>query len=411
MVNKTHARAMKPAMLFILMMGIVSLFSDMTHEGARSIYGAYLSFLGASAATIGFVTGLGELFGYSFRLLAGFITDRLKNYWTMTFIGYAINMLAIPALALVSPNGWIMACALIVFERMGKAIRYPAKNTLVSFAATQVGEGKSFAIQEFLDQLGAFLGPVILFVVMYFRQGGDQYTTYVVCFAALGLPAAFTLLSLFIARRKFPQPEKLDISVNPGGKLIMRKSFLIYMIAISFLAFGFADFPLITMHIARLNLVPTATLPLLYAGAMIADAFAALLFGWLYDKKGIRILMLSSALSATFTIFIFLLGSLPAAIIGIILWGIGMGAQESILKSAVTTLVPRDSRSSGFGVFETAFGICWFLGSWLMGSLYDKAPVWLVVFSVSMQITAIPFIYMTWQRQQKERKSQPIQSN
>ena len=167
MASKTHARSMKPAMLFILMMGIVSLFSDMTHEGARSIYGAYLSFLGASAATIGFVTGLGELFGYSFRLLAGFITDRLKNYWTMTFIGYAINMLAIPALALVSPNGWIMACALIVFERMGKAIRYPAKNTLVSFAATQVGEGKSFAIQEFLDQLGAFLGPVILFVVMF----------------------------------------------------------------------------------------------------------------------------------------------------------------------------------------------------------------------------------------------------
>lgn len=404
MANKTPGKSMKPAMLFILMMGIVSLFSDMTHEGARSIYGAYLSFLGASAATIGFVTGLGELFGYSFRLLAGFVTDRLKNYWTMTFIGYAINMLAIPALALVSPNGWILACALIVFERMGKAIRYPAKNTLVSFAATQVGEGKSFAIQEFLDQLGAFLGPVILFVVMYFRQGGDQYTTYVVCFAALGLPAAFTLLSLFIARQKFPQPEKMDVSVNQGGKLIMRKSFLIYMVAISFLAFGFADFPLITMHIARQNLVPTASLPLLYAGAMIADAFAALLFGWLYDKKGIRILMLSSALSATFTIFIFLLGSLPAVIIGIILWGIGMGAQESILKSAVTTLVPRDNRSSGFGVFETSFGICWFLGSWLMGSLYDKAPVWLVVFSVCMQLTAIPFIYLTWQHQQSESR-------
>lgn len=404
MANKTPGRSMKPAMLFILMMGIVSLFSDMTHEGARSIYGAYLSFLGASAATIGFVTGLGELFGYSFRLLAGFITDRLKNYWTMTFIGYAINMLAIPALALVSPNGWILACALIVFERMGKAIRYPAKNTLVSFAATQIGEGKSFAIQEFLDQLGAFLGPVILFVVMFFRQGGDQYTTYVVCFAALGLPAAFTLLSLFIARQKFPHPEKLDVSANHGGKLIMRKSFLIYMVAISFLAFGFADFPLITMHIARENLVATSSLPLLYAGAMIADAFAALLFGWLYDKKGIRVLMLSSALSAVFTIFIFLFESLPAAIIGIILWGIGMGAQESILKSAVTTLVPRDSRSSGFGVFETAFGICWFLGSWLMGSLYDKSPVWLVVFSVIMQLTAIPFIYLTWQRQQSEAR-------
>jgi len=389
-------------MVFILIMGIVSLFSDMTHEGARSIYGAYLSFLGASAATIGFVTGLGELFGYSFRLLAGFFTDRFKNYWTMTFIGYAINMLAIPALALVTPNGWIVACALIVFERMGKAIRYPAKNTLVSFAATQVGEGKSFAIQEFLDQIGAFLGPVILFAVMYFKQGGDPFTIYVICFAVLGIPAALTLLTLSIAKRKFPQPQKMDVSTNHGGKLTIRRSFIIYMISISLLAFGFADFPLITMHIARENLVPSSSLPLLYAGAMIADAFAALLFGWLYDKKGIRVLMLSSAISAFFTVFIFFFSSLPTAIIGIIMWGIGMGAQESILKSAVTTLVPRDSRSSGFGIFETAFGICWFLGSWLMGSLYDQSPNWLVIFSVCTQLAAVPFFYVTWIYQKRE---------
>lgn len=389
-------------MVFILIMGIVSLFSDMTHEGARSIYGAYLSFLGASAATIGFVTGLGELFGYSFRLLAGFFTDRFKNYWTMTFIGYAINMLAIPALALVTPNGWIVACALIVFERMGKAIRYPAKNTLVSFAATQVGEGKSFAIQEFLDQIGAFLGPVILFAVMYFKQSGDPFTIYVICFAVLGIPAALTLLTLSIAKRKFPQPQKMDVSTNHGGKLTIRRSFIIYMISISLLAFGFADFPLITMHIARENLVPSSSLPLLYAGAMIADAFAALLFGWLYDKKGIRVLMLSSAISAFFTVFIFFFSSLPTAIIGIIMWGIGMGAQESILKSAVTTLVPRDSRSSGFGIFETAFGICWFLGSWLMGSLYDQSPNWLVIFSVCTQLAAVPFFYVTWIYQKRE---------
>lgn len=402
MENREKNKALKPAVVFILIMGIVSMFSDMTHEGARSIYGAYLSFLGASAATIGFVTGLGELFGYSFRLLAGFLTDRFKNYWLMTFIGYGINMLAIPALALVTENGWIFACALIILERMGKAIRYPAKNTLVSFAATSVGVGKSFAIQEFLDQLGAFLGPVILFVVMYFKQGSDQFSIYGACFAILGIPAAFTLLALFVAHQKFPHPENMDISVSKGGKLHMQKSFIIYMISIGLLAFGFADFPLITMHISRQQLVPTSTLPLLYAGAMIVDAFAALLFGWLYDKKGIRVLMFSSAISASFAIFIFFFNSLPLAILGIILWGIGMGAQESILKSAVTTLVPRDNRSTGFGVFETAFGICWFLGSWLMGVLYDSAPIWLVIFSVCMQLLAIPFFYLTWKQQKKE---------
>ncbi len=408
MTEKKGSKRLKPAMQFILMMGVVSMFSDMTHEGARSIYGAYLNFLGASAATIGFAAGLGELLGYSFRLLAGFITDRRKNYWTMTFVGYAINMLAIPALALVSPDGWMIACALIVFERMGKAIRYPAKNTLVSFAASQVGAGKSFAIQEFLDQLGAFLGPVILFLVMSRRQGSDLYRTYVICFAVLGVPALLTLLALFVARQRFPRPEKMDVSVDAGGRLIMKKSFLLYMAAISFLAVGFADFPLITMHIARQNMIPTSSLPLLYAAAMIADAFSALFFGWLYDRKGIRVLMLSSALSAAFTVFIFAMNSEPAMMTGIILWGIGMGAQESVLKSAVATLVPRDSRSTGFGVFETAFGVCWFLGSWLMGVLYDRAPVWLVVFSVSMQLLAIPLLYASWRRQQKELTEPPV---
>jgi len=205
------------------------------------------------------------------------------------------------------------------------------------------------------------------------------------------------------ARYKFPQPEKMDVSTSPDGKLTIKRSFIIYMIAISMLALGFADFPLITMHISREQLVPSTDLPLLYAGAMIADAVAALFFGWLYDKKGIRVLMLSSAISATFTVFIFYLHSLPFALIGILFWGIGMGAQESILKAAVTTLVPRNSRSTGYGVFETAFGIFWFLGSWLMGALYDQSPIYLVLFSICAQVAAIPLFYFTWKQQNHEK--------
>ena len=392
---------MKPALAFVLIMGIVSLFSDMTHEGARSIYGAYLSLLGASAATIGFVTGLGEMIGYSFRLLTGVIADRSRKYWTITFIGYAINMAAIPALALVSKNGWIYACILIVLERFGKAIRQPAKNTLVSFAATQLGEGKSFAIQEFLDQLGAFLGPVILFEVLMLKRGETKFAAYSQCFAVLGIPAVLTLLSLFIAKKKFPNPENFDVSVTNTGKLRFQRSFVLYMVGISFLALGFADFPLITMHISRESLVPSETLPLLYAVAMLVDAFAALIFGWMYDRLGIRVLMLSSVISALFSIFIFSLHSLPAAMLGIVMWGVGMGAQESILKSVVTTIVSKENRSTGFGAFETSFGVFWFLGSWAMGALYDIAPMWLVIFSVCTQLMAVPLFYLTWRSSKK----------
>ncbi len=401
-MGKKAGKAMKPALAFIVLMGIVSLFSDMTHEGARSILGAYLYLAGASAATIGFATGLGELVGYTFRLAAGFWTDRKKNYWTMTLIGYAINMLAIPALALIPRNGWVFACVLIVLERMGKAIRYPAKNTMVSFAASQIGEGKSFAIQEFLDQLGAFLGPIILFVVVLLRKG-DTFSAYALGFAVLGVPAAATLVSLLLARRKFPHPEDFEKAKPAGGRMQPRRSFLFFMAAIGMLALGFADFPLITMHIARESLVPEDTLPLLYSGAMAADAFAALLFGWLYDRFGMRVLVVSSVLSSMFSLFIFQLHTLPMAVVGILLWGIGMGAQESILKSAVSSLVPKENRSTGFGVFETAFGICWFLGSWLMGALYDAAPVWLVVFSVTSQLASVPFFLLSWRSTVRDR--------
>lgn len=376
-------------------MGIVSMLSDMTHEGARSIYGAYLSLAGASAATIGFVTGFGEFIGYSFRIITGPITDRTKKYWTMTIIGYSINMLAIPALALVSKDGWIIACILIVAERIGKAIRQPAKNTLVSFAASQIGEGKSFAIVEFLDQIGAFLGPVFLFITLLFKQGSNQFSAYSLCFAILGIPALLTLTALFLAKHKYPHPENFEAPQKEDKTFKIKKSFIFYVIGTSLFALGFLDFPLITMHVSRSGLIPQDTLPLLYAGAMLIDAFAALFFGWLYDKYSIRVLMLSTAISTPFALFIFGFHSLTGIIIGVAIWGVGMGAQESILKSAVTTIMPKENRSTGFGIFETSFGICWFLGSWLMGILYDISISWMISFSMGTQLIAVLLFYFT----------------
>ena len=98
---KKKLQSLTPAMAFILLFSVVSLLSDMTHEGAASIRGAYLSLLGASAATIGFVSGFGELVGYSLRFLFGKLADKTKRYWLLTIIGYTVDVLAVPALALV----------------------------------------------------------------------------------------------------------------------------------------------------------------------------------------------------------------------------------------------------------------------------------------------------------------------
>ena len=388
-MKKIHIRS--GAMSFIILMGIVSLFSDMTHEGARSILGEYLNLAGASAAAIGFVSGIGELCGYSLRLLSGFIADKTRKYWTLVIAGYTIQVLAIPALALIPEHGWIAACGLVILERIGKAIKKPAKNTLISFAASEVGTGKGFAYQEFLDQLGAFLGPVILFVIALIKGSGNLFSTYRICFAMLGIPALITISLVLYSRAKYPDPEMFEKVKPQEEPFRFHKSFLLYMLAICLFAFGFAAFTLITLHAAKTGAFPETTLSLLYSAAMAVDAFAALFFGWLFDRIGLKALILSTICSTFFAGFVFLTGNPWLMGAGIILWGIGMGAQESIMKAAVSSIIPASMRSTGFGIFETGFGIAWFLGSWLLGALYDIKPLLLVITSSTTQLLAIVF--------------------
>ena len=407
---------MSQAMTFIVLFGIVSLFSDMTHEGASSIRGAYLSLLGASAGVIGFASGLGELVGYSMRYVFGRLTDRTKQYWPMTIAGYVLDILAVPALALVGEHGWVAACALLIVQRMGKAIKKPAKDTLMSFASSQEGTGKSFGLQELLDQIGAFLGPVLLYLVMLLRQQGNTFDAYALCFAVLAIPGAITLILLLVTKHKFPNPEQFEPEPKEYIPFRMKREFLLYIAGISLFAFGFIDYSLVLMHISSTftslsvglaetgSLVTEGTLPLLYAGAMLVDAVAALVFGYLYDKKGVKVLVLSTVFSAPFPILIFAGKSIPVVLAGIALWGVGMGAQESILKAAVTTMVPKNSRATGYGIFECSFGVFWFLGSWLLGTLYDVSIPAMIAVSVVAQLAAIP-LYLA-SAKDRRRKSE-----
>lgn len=380
--------------IFIILMGIVSMFSDMTHEGAKSIYGSFLDLTGAKAHTISLISGLGEFAGCSLIIVTGLIANKTKKYWTMIFIGYALNLLAIPMLALTGSNGWIFAFGIILAERIGKAIRKPAKSTLISFSSKNLGEGKSFAFVEFLDQIGAFIGPLILTLVIYLKGTTNLLNTYKTGFLVLGIPAIITLIILIIAHKKYPNPEELEEDEHTNiedSKFKFEKKFVYYLIAICLCAFSFIDFPLITYHIQNLNLFEVINLPLLYSLAMLVDAFAALLFGFLFDKFGIKVLVFSTITSMLFPLFIFYFDSKLAIFLGIIMWGIGMGSQESILKSAVAKLINKQNRSIGFGIFEGLFGIFWFVGSFLLGYVYESSLIIFIVISIVLQIISIPF--------------------
>jgi MFS family permease len=356
----------------------------MTYEGARSVNGAYLQMLGASAAVVGFTAGLGELIGYGFRSITGFISDRTGRYWLMTISGYIINMLAVPALALT--GNWPIAAALMVTERTGRAIRKPSTEAMLSFASKQVGTGKTFGLVESLDQIGATVGPLIIALTLFL--GHSYRAGYMVLLA----PALLTIAIVIVAYFLFPHPHKLETvtSVQTKG---FAKPYWIYMAAGACVAAGFADFSLIAYHFQKTGSVATSLIPVFYALAMAMGAVSAYVFGKMYDTLGVRMIVIAFALSAFFAPLVFL-DRTWLALVGMLLWGIGLGAQDSLLKAILVPVVPSDKRSTAFGLFDSGFGIAWFLGSWLMGVLYGRSIPALIVFSVVLQLLSLPlFLY------------------
>ncbi|MGJ8454793.1 MFS transporter [Pseudothermotoga sp. U03pept] len=381
----------KRAMQFIILMGFVSLFSDIVYETARSISGPYLGLLGASATIISVTAGLGEFIGYALRLVTGYFADRTRRYWLLTFLGYLVNLFAIPTLAVVGK--WQMAVLLLIAERVGKAIRKPAKDTMTSFAAKQVGAGWGFGLEEALDQIGAVAGPLMLSIVLVLKTG-DELSRYRFSFSLLLIPAIVVLVLLTIGRILFPKPSDFEKPVSAKSNKPITKRFLWYLIAISFIAAGFSDFALVGYHLSKTNLLSASLIPLFYSVAMGIDAVAAVVFGRLFDKKGMTALIISSSVAAFFAPFIFLSKNIALLVLGVSLWGVGMGAQESILKAVVAQIVPIEKRGTAYGVFNTVFGFSWFLGSFLMGVLYERSLYLLVSFSMLMELSSVVTIFI-----------------
>lgn len=374
------------ALKFVVLLGVVSLFADMTYEGARSITGPYLAVLGASGAAVGFVAGFGELIGYGLRLISGYLSDRTGRYWAITIFGYALNLIAVPLLALA--GRWEVAALLIVAERAGKALRTPARDAMLSHATYQTGRGWGFGLHEAMDQIGAMLGPLIVAGVLYFRGG------YQTGFAVLLVPAVLALAVLLAARFLYPTPRDLEVEQARPESSGLPRVFWIYLAAVALMAAGYADFPLISYHFQKTSVVPESWIPVFYAVAMGVDALAALLFGRLFDRIGLSILAAVALLSSLFAPLVFF-GGFALAFLGMALWGVGMGAQESIMRAAVANMVPAGRRGSAYGVFNTGYGVFWFAGSVLMGVLYDNSLALLVVFSIAIQLAAVPMLLLT----------------
>ena len=368
------------ALRLILLLGIVSLFGDIIYEGSRSVAGPYLLLLGASAFTVAFVAGFGEFLGYAARLVSGYLADRTGDYWTLTIIGY-LMIGAIPLL--VFADAWEVAAVLILVERLGKGIRSPPKDTILSHAAHQVGRGWGFGIHEALDQIGAIIGPLI-FAVSLAVYGG-----YSTGFAILAIPFIFLVAALIFARRRAPDPASFEKeSITMAEHLLSSRVLLPYGTFTVLTMAGFAVFPLMAYHFSAMSLVSPAQIPVFYAIAMAADALFALIIGKFYDRIGLSVLLAIPLVNLPIATLAFS-GGYYGALASAILWGISMGGQETVLRAALADLTSIKKRGMAYGIFNTLYGGAWFIGSVVLGLLYGIDLRILITYSVLMQILAL----------------------
>ena len=361
---------------FVVAFGIVSLLADMVYEGARSIIGPYLATLGASATLVGLVAGAGEFIGYGLRVVSGYAVRRTRHYWTWTITGYALTVLSVPLIGVTGA----LAPALLLYgsERLGKAVRSPAKDTLLSYASARTGRGSAFGVHQALDQTGAVLGPLLLAALLAWRQGD-----YRLAFGALAVPGVAVLVLLFWLRVRVPDPSAYEpdqtATVAEDGTPVREPlpvRFWQYVGAVAVLSCGIASFPLIAFHAQTQGILTDAQVPLLFAVAMLVDGASGLVVGRVYDRRGPLVLLavpVAAGLSVvTFSDQVWLVW------LGVAIWGVVNGVLDSTVKAVVAELVPGASRSVAFGWLAFVRGLGLLVAGGLLGAAYDQSRALLV---------------------------------
>jgi MFS family permease len=379
-----RTRAASHAFRFVLTMGVVNLFADMTYEGGASINGPFLGTLGANAAAISIIAGLGEFLGYSLRSVSGYASDKTGRHWLITFIGYSVNLLAVPAMALA--GSWPVAAGLVLAERVGRAIRKPTVESMLSYTTGSLGRGWVYAVNSALDETGATVGPLLIALVLFLK--GNYRTGY----ALLLISALSALAALTVARVVFPLPSRLETGRTAQATGFTRLYWL-YMLAGSCFAAGLMSFELISYHLSSTGIVTRYWIPLFLALSTGMGVIANLILGKLFDRIGLPIVLAAVFLSALFSPFVFL-GGFFVALFGMVLWGIGYATQDTLLKAIIAGVLPEGRRNLAFGLFYLGYGAGWLVGSVTAGLLYGRSLPLLIAFSVAMQLASIPFFFV-----------------
>ena len=417
---QTHERPMGPpdvtarptpvawsAWRAVVAFGLVSLAADMVYEGMRALAGPFLGSLGASALTVGLVTGAGEGLALLLRLATGPWADRSRRHWQLTVAGYVLTATCVPLLAIapfLGAAGVAIAATLILLERTGKAVRSPSKSTLLARMAVRTGRGRGFGVHKALDQVGAFAGPLLLAGALAFT--GDFWPG----FALLAIPGLLSLLLLAQLRRHVPSVARPDEGedIDPTSAPLrstarvrvavlgadLPRAFYSFSMAVALTTAGLMTFGVISYRFVDAGLVSEAVVPLVYALAMAVEAVAALATGVAFDRWGPSVLLVVPALVASVPFVVFA-EHLGPALVGVTIWGLALGVQDSTVKAYVADLVPGRRRATAYGVFAALQGLGALAGGTLAGALVSRHLQVLAVVILVLQAASAALLWRT----------------
>ena len=379
-------RIISQGTMLIIILGVVSLFGDFVYEGGRSIVPQFFTTgLGGSVFLLGVVLGVGDFIGYSIRLLSGRLADRTHGYWTITFVGYIINMLALPLLAFT--GNYIVAAVLIVAERAGKGIRSPPKDYIVSTAAKQGRVGRAFAINEALDQTGAIIGPIVMSLIILYRND------YRLAFEFLFLPAIISLATLVIAYQYHKRVPKKKHAMDKS-KIMAFNRFILYSLAVAVSAAGLYNVSF--MLVSAQGVLSTYLIPLVFLTAMVGEGFFGVVFGILYDRVG-KNLVYIGLITAAVLPFV-LMKSLPLFLFSAaLLFGAVTGIQDTVMRSVVGSMIPEKRRGHAYGIFNSFYGFGLMASSIVIGYLYYSLGI-ATVYILITQATALALLYLSFRK-------------
>lgn len=367
----------------ILLFGIVSLLGDIVYEGTRSISGPFLASLGATSVIVGFFSGLGEFLTYFLRFFSGYICDKKKFYWPFTIAGYLL-LCCLPLLALTKI--WQIAVLLLIFERIGKGIRTPSRDALISFAGKNIGYGKSFGVHEMLDQIGAVLGSLIFFISL------SKFKNYSFAFNIMWFPVFFLILTLIFAKKNYDLSIKKE-EIEQLKEKNLNKNFIFYILFVFFSIAGLINFPIISYHFTVKKIIHFSVIPVFYLIAMGIDGIIALFIGNLYDKIKLKTLILIPFLTMILPFWAFS-SDIFFSIIGVIIFGIIIGCHETILRASIADMIISSNRGFAYGLFNSIYGIAFFIGSWFIGFLYEKNLKSIWIYVILMEIVSFVFLFL-----------------